>query len=340
MDKIRVSLLGATGMVGQKMMRMLSEHPYIELEKISASDARIGKKYGDTVNWIEHGEIPEKFRGMKLVSSSPEDHKDVDCVLSALPPEAAESIELNLVRHGINVISNASPYRLSEDIPLINPEINYEHLRILEGKDVKFVKNPNCTSAIMAMPLGSILGLDYDRISLVSLQAISGAGYAGLPYMSIDDNIIPYIHGEEEKIPAEISKMYGTLQDKKIKSRNVRMSVTSVRVPVKIGHMGILNVHINGKVDVPDIINKLRAFSPLKGFTGLYNAPEHPIVVHEEEDRPQNAMDTSKGMEVHVGRISYKDGNLRMVILGNNLVRGAAGITILTLETMKQMKLI
>jgi aspartate-semialdehyde dehydrogenase len=340
MDKIKVSLMGSTGMVGQKMIRLLSDHPYIELVKISASDSRIGKKYVDSVRWIEPGEIPAKYRDMKLVSSSPEDNKDVDYVLSALPPEAAEPIELKLIKNGINVISNASPYRLAGGIPLINPEINFEHLRLLEGKDTKFVKNPNCTSAIMAMPLGQILGLDYERISLVSMQAISGAGFAGLPYMSIDDNIIPYIHGEEEKIPAEISKMYGTIQEGEIKSRKIRMSVTSVRVPVKVGHMGILNIELKSKPDMDGLVTKLKNFAPLHSFSGLYNAPKYPIVVHQEEDRPQNAIDTYNGMEVHVGRISYNDGNLRLVILGNNLVRGAAGITILTLETMKQMNLI
>ena len=339
MDKIKVSLLGATGMVGQKMIKLLADHPYIELVKLSGSDSRIGKKYSETVKWIENGSIPEKFRDMKLVSTSPEDNKDVDYVLSALPPEAAEPVELKLVKNGINVISNASPYRLSNDIPLINPEINFEHLKILEGKDTKFVKNPNCTSAIMAMPLVKLLGFDYDRISLVSMQAISGAGFAGLPYMSIDDNIIPYIHGEEEKIPAEISKMYGTVDNGKIHGKNIRMSVTSVRVPVKVGHMGVLNMEIKKGVDVEELVKNLNNFSPLKGFNGLYNAPAHPIVVHNEMDRPQNAIDTYNGMEVHVGRISYTDGNLRMVILGNNLVRGAAGITVLTLELMEQMKL-
>lgn len=340
MDKIRVSLLGSTGMVGQKMIRLLENHPYIELVKLSASDSRIGKKYSETVSWIEQGGIPEKFRDMRLVSSSPEDNRDVDYVLSALPPEAAESAEIQLVKNGINVISNASPYRLSKDIPLINPELNFEHLRILEGKDTKFVKNPNCTSAIMAMPIGEILGLDYERIFLVSMQAISGAGFTGLPYMSIDDNIIPYIHGEEEKVPAEISKMYGMAENGEINSRKIRMSVTSVRVPVKVGHMGILNVELKSRPDIENLIARIKNFSPLRGFTGLYNAPKHPIVVHDEEDRPQNAIDTYNGMEVHIGRISYNDGNLRMVILGNNLVRGAAGITILTLETMKQMNLI
>ncbi len=340
MDKIRVSLLGSTGMVGQKMIRLLANHPYIELVKISASDSRKGKEYGKTVSWIEQEPIPEIYRNMPLVSTDPEDHRDVDYVLSALPPEAAEGIELKLIKSGINVISNASPFRMSEDIPLINPELNFNHLSILEDKKVKYVKNPNCTSAIMAMPLAEILGMDYKRISIVSMQAISGAGYSGLPYMSIDDNIIPYIHGEEEKIPAEISKMYGSVEDQKIINRKMRVNVTSVRVPVKVGHMGVINIEVNSDPDIEKLKEKMNNFAPLKRFSELYSAPAHPLIVHEEEDRPQNALDTYNGMEIHVGRVSYRDGILRMVVLGNNLVRGAAGITILTMETMKQMNLI
>ena len=339
MDKIRVSLLGSTGMVGQKMIRLLANHPYIDLVKISASDSRTGKEYGKTVNWIEQGPIPETYRNMPLVSTDPEDHKDVDYVLSALPPEAAEGVELKLIKNGINVISNASPFRMSEDVPLINPELNFNHLTILEDKETKYVKNPNCTSAIMAMPLAEILGMDYRRISIVSMQAISGAGYSGLPYMSIDDNIVPYIHGEEEKIPAEISKMYGSVENRKIRSKKMRVNVTSVRVPVKVGHMGVINIEVDSDPDLEKLKEKMNNFAPLKRFSGLYSAPAHPLVVHEEEDRPQNALDTYNGMEVHVGRISYRDGVLRMVVLGNNLVRGAAGITILTMETMKQMNL-
>lgn len=340
MDKIKVSLLGATGMVGQKMVRLLVNHPYIDLVKLSASDSRTGKEYGKTVNWIEQGPIPERYRNMRMVSSKPEDQKDVDYVLSALPPEAAEGVEVELIKNGINVISNASPFRMSKDIPLLNPELNFEHLKILEERNTKYVKNPNCTSAIMAMPLGEILDMPYKRISIVSMQAISGAGYSGLPYMSIDDNIIPYIHGEEEKIPAEISKMYGSVRDNNIINRKTRINVTSVRVPVKIGHMGIINVELDDEPDLEKLKEKMKNFAPLKRFSGLYSAPPHPIIVHEEEDRPQNALDTFNGMEVHVGRISYRDGILRMVVLGNNLVRGAAGITVLTMETMKQMNLI
>lgn len=340
MDKIKVSLLGSTGIVGQKMIKILENHPYIDLVKVSASAPKAGKEYEKSVSWVEPGSIPEKYKNLKLVSTDPQDHKDVDYVLSALPPEAAEEIELKLVKNGINVISNASPYRMDKNTPLIDPELNYDHLNILEDRNTKFVKNPNCTSSIMAMPLKTILSSDVKSISLVSMQAVSGAGYNGLSYMAIDDNIIPYIHGEEEKIPAEISKMLGMANNNEIKSRPINMSVTSVRVPVKVGHMGVMNVEFNKKIDLDELKNDMRNFKPLSKFNDLYNAPENPLIVHEEEDRPQNKMDTVNGMEVHTGRFSYKDNTLRFVILGNNLVRGAAGITVLTLETMKQMKLI
>ncbi len=340
MDKIKVSLLGSTGMVGQKMVKLLENHPYIDLVKVSASPSNTGKKYKDAVKWVEHGNMPEKFKDLKIVSTDPEDHKDVDYVLSALPSEIAESIELKLIKNKINVISNASPYRMDNKIPLINPELNYNHLNLIENMDTKFVKNPNCTSTIMSMPLAEILNLDYKNINLVTLQAISGAGFTGLPYMSIDDNIIPYINGEEEKIPGEISKIFGYIDNNKIINKSLKMYVTSLRVPVKIGHMGIMNIQLNEKIDVNNLKNRLKNFKPLKKFNNLYNAPENPIVMHEENNRPQNIMDTYNGMEVHIGRIEYKDNNLRLIILGNNLVRGAAGITILTLETMKEMKLI
>ncbi len=340
MDKIKVSLLGSTGMVGQKMVKLLENHPYIELVKVSASPANTGKKYKDAVKWVDRGNMPEKFKDLKIVSAEPEDHKDVDYVLSALPSEIAEEIELKLIKNKINVISNASPYRMNNNIPLINPELNYSHLNLVENMDTQFVKNPNCTSTIMSMPLAEILNLDYKSINLVTLQAISGAGFTGLPYMSIDDNIIPYINGEEEKIPNEVSKIFGYVDNNKIINRSLKMHVTSLRVPVKIGHMGVMNIELNEKIDVNDLKNKLKNFKPLKKFNNLYNAPENPIIIHEEKNRPQNIMDTYNGMEVHIGRIEYNDNNLRLIILGNNLVRGAAGITILTLETMKEMKLI
>jgi len=337
MDKIKVSILGSTGVVGQKMLRILENHPYIDVVNLSASRSKIGKKYSESVAWVEPGDIPERFRDMKMVSTDPEDHKNVDYVLSALPPEVAEDIEIKLIKNGINVISNASPFRTAENIPLINPELNYQHLELLEKMDTKFVKNPNCTSTIMSMPMVEVLRHDYKKITLSTLQAVSGAGFTGLSYMSIDDNIIPYIHGEEEKIPAEISKMFGFVSNNKIINRELNMYVTSVRVPVKVGHMGIMNIEFNDDIDIENFKNSLRNFTPLKKFKNLYTAPKNPVIIHDEENRPQHKMDLSNGMEIHVGRLEYKNKNLRMVILGDNLVRGAAGITVLTLETMNEM---
>ncbi|SMD30975.1 aspartate-semialdehyde dehydrogenase [Picrophilus oshimae] len=336
MSKIRVSLLGSTGMVGQKMVRLLENHPYIELAKVSASPNNTGKRYIDAVRWVENSEIPEYVSDMNLVSSDPNDHRDVDFVLSALPSEIAEGIETRLVSNGINVISNASPLRMRSDIPLINPEINYEHLYMLEDRDTKYVKNPNCTTTIMSMPLFDIINSDYERMYLTTMQAVSGAGFSGLPYMAINNNIIPYINGEEEKIPAEISKIFGYRNDDKIVNRNIKMSVTTVRVPVAVDHAGVLYINIKN-FDIENFIKDIRNFKPLSRFSGLTMAPRQPIIIHEKNDAPQ-VHDVS-GMEIHIGRLSYNDDTLRMYILGDNLIRGAAGITILTLELMHAMKL-
>ncbi len=345
MDKLRVSLLGSTGMVGQKMVKLLSKHPYIELTKISASPSKIGKKYSEAVKWVEGGEIPDSASELKLVSTQPEDHKDVDVVLSALPNELAEDIELKLVREGKIVVSNASPYRMDPEVPLINPEINWEHLELLKSQKDKrnwkglLIKNPNCTASILSLPLKPLLrDVKMNKILITTLQAVSGAGYNGLSFMSIENNIIPYIKGEEEKIPKEINKMLGIINSDKLIDANLDANVTSIRVPIKVGHMGIINIMTDeNKVD--DIKKSLRYFKSLPQEKSLPTAPKSPIVVMDQEDRPQPEIDlkSGNGMETYVGRIKYTDGILRMVVLGDNLIRGAAGITILTVEVMKEL---
>jgi aspartate-semialdehyde dehydrogenase len=347
MDKLKVSLLGSTGMVGQKMVKMLSNHPFIELTKVSASPAKIGKKYEEAVKWIE-GEIPENVKDMRLVSTEPEDHKDVDVVLSALPNELAEDIELKLVRAGKIVVSNASPYRMDPEVPLINPEINWQHLELVKTQQSKrgwkglLVKNPNCTAAIMSLPLKPLTELITQRkIIMTTLQAVSGAGYNGLSFMSIYNNIIPYIKGEEEKIPKEIGKMLGQVQDGQILNAKINARVTSIRVPIKVGHMGVINILLNesDKIDVEEIKRELANFKSLPQEKNLPTAPKKPIIVNEDESRPQPEIDLKieNGMAVSVGRISVENNVLRMVVLGDNLVRGAAGITILTVEVMKEL---
>ncbi|BFH74300.1 aspartate-semialdehyde dehydrogenase [Sulfurisphaera javensis] len=345
-DKIKVSLLGSTGMVGQKMVKMLAKHPYLELVKVSASPSKIGKKYKEAVKWIEQGDIPEEVQDLPIVSTNYEDHKDVDVVLSALPNELAESIELELVKNGKVVVSNASPFRMDPDVPLINPEVNWEHLELLkvqrERKGWKgiLVKNPNCTAAIMSMPIKPLLDIAVkSKIIITTLQAVSGAGYNGIPFMAIEGNIIPYIKGEEDKIAKELTKLNGKITNGQIIPANLDSNITSIRVPTRVGHMGVINIITDEKINIEEIKKTLKNFKSLPQQKNLPTAPKQPIIVRDEEDRPQPIIDVSaeNGMAVTVGRIRHENGVLRMVVLGDNLIRGAAGITILTVEVMKEL---
>jgi len=344
MDKIRVSLLGSTGMVGQKMVKILSNHPYIELVKVSGSPPKVGKRYAESVKWVEEGEIPEQVAEMRMVSTEPTDHRDVDFVLSALPNDVAEGAKLKLVKEGVNVISNASPFRMDEDVPLINPELNWNHIELAKeqrrrGWKGMMIKNPNCTSAILSLAMKPVLeSVEHGRIYITTMQSVSGAGYSGLPFMAMQDNVIPYIKGEEEKVHKESEKMLGTLEDGKLKRRVLDMEVTTVRVPVRVGHMGVITVETKSEVDVDYLKKSLREFKSLPQQRNLPTAPRSPIILRDEEDRPQPARDLGQDdMAVHVGRIRSTGKALRLVVLGNNLVRGAAGITVLTLEVMREL---
>jgi aspartate-semialdehyde dehydrogenase len=350
MDKIKVSLLGSTGIVGQKMIKLLSKHPFLDLIKVSASPSKVGKKYEEVVKWVESDEIPDNVRGLRLVSTEPEEHKDADLILSALPNDIAEEVELKLVKAGKIVISNASPFRMDPNVPLINPEINWNHLEILnyQKQEKKWngllIKNPNCTAAIISLPLKVLFNaIKFERIYITTLQSVSGAGYAGLPFMGMYDNVIPYIKNEEEKISKEINKMLGYIKDYKIIENNIRSFVTSTRVPIRVGHMAVLNISgVKDNIDIEYIKKLLNNFKSVPQEKGLPTAPKRPIIVHEEEDRPQPTRDLGleNGMIVSVGRIKLQEDVLRLVLLGDNLIRGAAGITILTAELLKELNYI
>ncbi|PLC68506.1 aspartate-semialdehyde dehydrogenase [Vulcanisaeta sp. EB80] len=339
MGRVRVSILGSTGLVGQWMVKLLENHPFIDVVKLSASPGKVGRRYGDAVHWFIPGDIPEYARDIELVSTEPLDHKDVDVVLSALPNEVAGSVESKLLASGINVVSNASPERLSPSVPLINPEVNWNHLEILRStKGNWLVKNPNCTAAIISMPLKPLQDLIHE-LHIVTLQSVSGAGYLGLSYLAIDGNVIPFIKGEEEKIDAEINKMLGKQSPGNYEPWEKPIYVTSTRVPVKYGHMAVIHAVLKEPMDRDKIINALRNFRSLPQEAELPTAPKEPVKVLDRIDAPQPARDLDP-MAVSVGRVSVRNNVLRMVVLGDNLVRGAAGITILTLETMKHLKLI
>ncbi len=339
MDRVRVSILGATGLVGQWMVKLLANHPFIEVVGLSASPSKAGRRYGEVVHWFIPGDVPEYARDITLASTEPRDHKSADVVLSALPNDVAWPIESRLLEAGLNVISNASPERMNPRIPLINPEVNWEHLTILrEVKGNWVVKNPNCTAAIISMPIKPIQDL-VEAMHIVTLQSVSGAGYLGLSYLAIDGNVIPFIRGEEEKIDAELNKMLGKQFPDKFEPWGRPIYVTATRVPVKYGHMAVIHAILNRDVDVDYVINRLSSFKSLPQEMELPTAPREPIKVINRVDAPQPARDLDP-MAVSVGRVAIKDGVLRLVALGDNLVRGAAGITILTLETMKALKIL
>ena len=339
MDKIRVSILGATGLVGQWMVKLLEDHPYIEVAALSASPGKVGQRYGDVVKWFIEGDVPEYTRGIKLTSTDPVDQRNVDVVLSALPNDVADPVEAKLLEAGLNVISNASPRRMDPNVPLINPEVNWQHLEVLrESKGPWFIKNPNCTSAIVTLAIKPLA--DHIReLYVTTLQAVSGAGYMGLSYLAIEGNVVPFIKGEEEKIAAESNKMLGTMGRGKYEPWGRPVRVTSIRVPVKYGHMASIFMVMDKEYSVEDVRSELINFKSLPQEANLPTAPPKPIIVSNRPDAPQPARDLDH-MAVTVGRLMASSNIVRMVALGDNLVRGAAGITILTLETMKAMKLI
>ncbi len=321
------------------MIRLLENHPFIEVVKVSASPAKVGRKYGEVVPWILSGEVPEYARDLPIVSTEPNEHKDVDVVLSALPNEVAAQVEPKLLEAGINVISNAAPERLNPRIPLINPEVNWEHLEVLrEWKGAWLVKNPNCTTAIISLALKPIQDL-IDGLDIVTLQSVSGAGFLGISFLVIHDNVIPYIKGEEEKIEAELKKMFGRQRLDGYEAWECPIRTTATRVPVKYGHMGVLHIGLKSEVEYSSIIERLRSFKSLPQEKGLPTAPREPIKLISRIDGPQPMRDLDP-MAVSVGRITVKGRWLRMVVLGHNLVRGAAGISILTLETMRALGLV
>lgn len=339
MDKIRVSILGSTGLVGQWMVKLLENHPFIEVASLSASPGKVGQRYVDAVKWFIEGDVPEYARDIRLVSTDPSDHRNVDVVLSALPNDVADPVESRLVNAGINVISNASPHRMDPSIPLINPEVNWSHLEILrERKGPWIVKNPNCTAAIITLAIKPLA--NYIReLYITTLQSVSGAGYLGLSYLAIEGNVIPFIKGEEDKIAVESNKMLGSLEGGSFKPWGRVIRVTSIRVPVKYGHMASIFAVMDRELSISEVKDRLANFKSLPQEAKLPTAPPRPIIVVDRQDAPQPARDLDH-MAVAVGRLTVMGNVVRMVALGDNLVRGAAGITILTLETMRAIKLI
>lgn len=345
--KYKTCILGATGLVGQRLVALLANHPWFKLEMLTASRKHVGKKYGETVKWIIDEPLPENVKDIEISSSDPEEvvKEKPDIVFSALPSDVALEVELELVRRGLNVVSNASPLRMEPDIPLINPEVNADHVELVkhqvrrEWKGI-LVKVPNCSTAILTLALKPIFDeFGLRKIIVSTMQALSGAGYAGVPSVAILDNIIPYIPGEEEKIESETLKILGSIEDGKIRYANISISASCHRVMVLDGHLEAVFIETSKKASVEDIKEVLREFkgNKIRGLN-LPTAPKNPIIVKEEPDRPQPRLDRKAGggMSVVVGRIREDRvfNGVKFLVLGHNTIRGAAGTAILIAELL------
>jgi aspartate-semialdehyde dehydrogenase len=341
-QKYRVGILGATGMVGQRFIQLLENHPQFEITAVAASDRSQGKQYGEACTWRLSGEMPTAIRTMAVQPPTPP--LNCDLVFSSLPGDIARETEGSFAAAGYPVISNSSAFRMDADVPLLIPEVNHQHLDLLERQRERYssggfiVTNPNCSTIMVALALAPLHGaFGVESVIATTLQALSGAGYPGVPSLDIIDNVLPYIGGEEEKIESETKKILGRFNAGQIVHAPMAVSAQVHRVNVSDGHLAAVRVKFNRKPELPALREAFASFSSLPQELGLYSAPRSPIVVRDEQDRPQPRLDrdAGNGMTVTVGRI-FPDAVLdyRFLALSHNTVRGAAGAAILNAELL------
>ncbi|HIQ00454.1 TPA: aspartate-semialdehyde dehydrogenase [Candidatus Bipolaricaulota bacterium] len=342
MEKIPVGILGATGMVGQWFVKLLAHHPWFEVTALAASARSAGKTYAEATTWVIPGEPPEAVQGMVIEACDP--HLPCRLVFSALPGAEAGPIEEAFAAAGYVVSSNASSHRYDPDVPLLIPEVNPDHLGLIEVQRRRrrwqgfIVTCANCstTQLVLALePLRRAFGIR--AISVVTMQALSGAGYPGVPGLSILGNVIPYIPGEEEKLEREPKKIWGVLQGEEIAEAELAISAHCHRVATRDGHLEAVSVALEREAALEEVIAALEDFRSLPQELELPSAPARPIVVRKEPDRPQPRRDREEGggMSVVVGRVrACPVLDWKLELLGHNTVRGAAGGAILNAELL------
>jgi aspartate-semialdehyde dehydrogenase len=340
-SKIPVGIMGATGAVGQMFVSLLQDHPWFEIKALLASERSAGKAYGEAVNWTRPVTLSSSVAS-KIVQKCTSEKLERMVMFSALDSAVAGEIETHYANLGFPVFSNSRNHRMDSDVPLMIPEINADHFSLIELQRKKYpeggfiVCNSNCSTMFLAMalaPLKERFGVK--RVSVTTFQAISGAGYPGVASMDILGNVIPLIGGEEEKMETEPKKILGSLGADGVEFAEFDISAQCNRVPVKDGHLECISVELDNKVDSDEVIAAFKEFgNPLEKY-GLPSSPKSPILYFDEKDRPQPSrdVDADKAMATCVGRV--RPCNVldhRFVILGHNLVRGAAGASLLNAE--------
>lgn len=344
-NKIPVAVLGATGAVGQRFVQMLQGHPWFEITELCASERSAGKRYADACHWILRGDMPEHLRDVVLTEGKP----GINCriAFSALPTEAAQETEEALAAAGYIVCSNASSHRYDADVPLLIPEVNPEHLGLIDVQQRKrgwegyITTNPNCSTTHLVSALHPLhVAFGVKKVFVVTMQAISGAGYPGVSSMDITDNVVPYIGKEEEKMERrEPHKLLGTFNGERVVSPDFVISAHCNRVPVRNGHLMAVSVEFATRPSLEDVRAIWRDYKPLAQQLGLPSAPQPAIIYKEEVDRPQPRMDrlagSVPGMATVVGRLREDPlFHVKFLALGHNTIRGAAGGSLLNAELL------
>lgn len=344
-DKIPVVILGATGSVGQRFVQLLASHPWFHIIALAASERSVGKTYKEAVNWLMPTLLPEAIGEMRVVACEP-DMKGV-IAFSGLDSSVAGDVERRFAEAGFVVVSNSSNHRMASDVPLLIPEVNSSHLELLKQQKFpqgKIVTNPNCTVIGLAMalkPLQDAFGIE--AVHVVTMQAVSGAGYPGVASLDILDNVIPWINGEESKVEQEPLKILGKYQDGAITNADFRISAQCNRVPLTDGHTECVSIKLREKASAKDIIHAWKTFKSEFAEDRLPMAPEHSIYYFEENNFPQPKLhrNLDKGMSVSIGRLRICPlFDYKFALLSHNTIRGAAGCAILNAELMVKQGLI
>ena len=338
-EKLKVGILGATGAVGQKFIEVLDGHPWFEITALAASERSAGKRYADAANWIGSTSIPPGIADMEVVAAASD--LEADFVFSGLDASVAGDIEALFARAGYPVISNARNYRMAEDVPLLIPEVNPDHTALVDQQDRGdgfIVTNPNCSTVGLVCALKPLVDrFDVDAVHVVTMQALSGAGYPGVSSLDALGNVVPYIGGEEDKVVTEPTKLLGRLVDGRIERAALRISAQCTRVPVLEGHLEAVSVRFHDAVSAEDVKEALRTWrTPIAGYD-LPSAPARFIQVFEDErfPQPRRHVGLGRGMTVSVGRIrSCEVLDVKFIVLSHNTIRGAAGGAVLNAELL------
>jgi aspartate-semialdehyde dehydrogenase len=344
--KRKVAILGATGAVGQRYIQLLQGHPWFKVEVLAASERSAGKKYRDACNWVMENNLPQEIADMTVADTTVESVQKsgkVDLIFSSLPGDLAGPVEEEFAAV-YPVFSKASAHRMEADVPLLIPEVNPEQAvglipvqRKNRGWKGYITTDPNCSTIQMAMTLKPLMQFNIKQVMVTTMQALSGAGYPGVPSLDIIDNVVPYIGKEEEKMESESLKILGAFNGETVQNANFVISASCNRVHVKDGHLESVFVKLADSPSLNEVEEAFRTFKGEPQKLKLPSAPEHPIVVRKEANRPQPRFDRDegKGMAITVGRIR-KDPlmTLKYMCLGHNTIRGGAGAGVLSAELM------